>query len=135
VLALDGVDGWVARRFHAESELGAAYDSETDAFLVLALCVLLVHEARAGAWVIVAGLWRYGYVLLLDAVPAEHGEAPRSHHARVVFVGLVGCLAGAFVAPPAIATSLAAIGTVVITASFGRSLGQSYRRGRGSGAR
>ena len=34
-LALDAVDGWVARRTHTESELGARFDMEVDAFLLL----------------------------------------------------------------------------------------------------
>ena len=38
-LALDGVDGWVARRTRTVSALGARFDMEVDAFLVLMLSV------------------------------------------------------------------------------------------------
>ena len=44
-LALDGVDGWVARRTRTVSALGARFDMEVDAFLVL---VLSVHVAQIG---------------------------------------------------------------------------------------
>src|SRR4051794_41943901 len=48
-LALDLVDGWIARRPGTESALGAAFDGEGDAFLLLALSV---YAAPAhGAWV------------------------------------------------------------------------------------
>ena len=42
-LALDGVDGWVARR-NGTSALGARFDGEVDAFLIL---VLSVYVARS----------------------------------------------------------------------------------------
>src|SRR6185312_5857622 len=38
-LALDLVDGWVARRTKTESQLGAGFDGEVDAFLLLVLTV------------------------------------------------------------------------------------------------
>ena len=38
-LALDGVDGQVARRTRTVSALGARFDMEVDAFLVLVLSV------------------------------------------------------------------------------------------------
>jgi phosphatidylglycerophosphate synthase len=124
--ALDGLDGWVARRFRAETDFGALYDMEVDAFLVLALTLRLASSGEVGSWVLVAGLWRYAYVLLLDAMPARFGEAPRSSLARWFFLGLVVCLTGALVAPPTAAVALAAVGTFIVSVSFGRSLYQSY---------
>jgi phosphatidylglycerophosphate synthase len=38
-LALDAVDGWVARRSKTASKLGAQFDGEVDAFLILVLSV------------------------------------------------------------------------------------------------
>ena len=61
-LALDGVDGWLARRTNSASALGAVFDQEVDAFLILALSVYVARSL--GAWVLLIGLARY---LLLGA--------------------------------------------------------------------
>lgn len=58
-LILDGVDGWVARRWHLQSSYGARFDMEVDAAFMLGLCVLLVMLERAGWWVLWIGALRY----------------------------------------------------------------------------
>jgi phosphatidylglycerophosphate synthase len=62
VVALDGVDGWAARRSGMASEFGARYDMEVDALLVLALSVLAWRTGRAEAWIVSAGAMRYAFV-------------------------------------------------------------------------
>ena len=60
--ALDGVDGWLARRTRMASEFGARFDMETDAALILVLSVLVWQHGKAGPWVLLCGLMRYGFV-------------------------------------------------------------------------
>jgi phosphatidylglycerophosphate synthase len=60
--ALDGVDGWAARRSGMASEFGARYDMEVDAILVLALSVLAWRTGKAEAWIVSAGVMRYAFV-------------------------------------------------------------------------
>ncbi len=43
-LALDAVDGWIARRTHTVSELGARFDMEVDAFLLLVLSAYVAQD-------------------------------------------------------------------------------------------
>jgi len=57
--ALDGVDGWLARRLGLSSTFGARFDMETDALLILALALLVWQFDKAGYWVLLAGLLRY----------------------------------------------------------------------------
>ena len=45
-LALDWVDGQVARRTHTESAFGARFDMEVDAFLILVLSVYVARSVR-----------------------------------------------------------------------------------------
>ncbi|WP_288027478.1 CDP-alcohol phosphatidyltransferase family protein, partial [Arthrobacter sp.] len=53
VIALDAVDGHVARRTGTTSELGARFDMEVDAFLIL---VMSVYAApKFGPWVLAIG--------------------------------------------------------------------------------
>jgi len=60
--ALDGVDGWLARRHRIASDFGARFDMEVDALLILVLAILVSQFEKAGAWVIVSGLLRYLFV-------------------------------------------------------------------------
>ena len=56
-LALDPVDGWIARRTGTVTASGARFDGEVDAFLILALSV---YAAPAyGTWVLAIGVARY----------------------------------------------------------------------------
>jgi len=60
--ALDGVDGWLARRLGLSSAFGARFDMETDALLIVALALLVWQFDKAGYWVLLAGLLRYLFV-------------------------------------------------------------------------
>lgn len=60
--ALDGVDGWLARRTGLASAFGARFDMETDALLIQVLSVLAWQHGKAGAWVLACGLMRYVFV-------------------------------------------------------------------------
>jgi phosphatidylglycerophosphate synthase len=63
MIVLDGVDGWLARRSRMASSFGARFDVETDALLVIAMCMLLWQHGKAGAWVLLGGMMRYAFVL------------------------------------------------------------------------
>ena len=56
-LALDAVDGRVARRTGTVSALGGRFDMEVDAFLILVLSVQVARDH--GLWVLVIGAARY----------------------------------------------------------------------------
>ncbi len=49
VSALDGVDGWLARRHQIASSFGARFDMEIDALLILVLAILVTEFEKAGA--------------------------------------------------------------------------------------
>src|SRR5688572_10306653 len=69
VVALDGLDGWLARRDAQASSFGARFDMETDAAFILVLSVLVWHHGKAGAWVLGCGLMRYLFVAAGWALP------------------------------------------------------------------
>jgi len=62
MLILDGLDGWLARRTRMQSAFGARFDMEVDAFFILILTILIYQSGRTGAWILLAGLMRYGFV-------------------------------------------------------------------------
>ena len=119
-LVLDGIDGWLARRLRLESALGARFDMEVDALLILALSLLVLAAGRAGAWVLAAGLLRYGFVAAGWAWPALAAPLPPSFRRKAVCVFLGVALAAALVpvVPAASAGILAGAGVLAILGSF-----------------
>src|SRR5690606_31188744 len=98
LLALDGVDGWVARRTATSGEFGAFLDQECDAFFLLLLCLLLYRlPGGLGPWVLAPGLLRYLFVLYVRIARPPLRKEPRSRRAMWVFVltvlSLLLCLA------------------------------------------
>ena len=119
-LALDVVDGWVARRTRTTAALGAQFDGEVDAFLIL---VLSVYVARsAGAWVLAIGAARYAFLVAGWLVPCMREPLPPRYWRKVVAAtqGIVLTVAAAgSVSPPV--TDLALVAALVLLAeSFGR---------------
>lgn len=126
VFTLDGVDGYLARRLHSASVLGARLDMETDSLLVMGACTLLFMRGDLGAWVLTCGLLRYGYVLFVGTFGAR-GEAPRSNFARYAFgIALTGLTLG-FLPVGALSSLGPAFATCVLLYSFGRSFYWSLR--------
>jgi len=121
-LVLDGVDGQVARRTGTASPLGARFDMEVDAFLILALSV---HVAAAlGPWVLAIGLMRYAFVAAGWLLPWLTGPLPPSRAAKTVAAlqGVVLVVAGSGLVSPAVATGLVATALLLLSWSFARSI-------------
>jgi len=133
-LALDGVDGYVARRTASESELGARFDMEVDAFLLLVLCVYDVRYV--GWWVLSIGLMRYAFVVAGALLPwMRHTLPPR--YWRKVVTAVCGIaltvVAAQVLAPPAnLAVALAAL--LLMLESFGRDVAWLVRLNRSARA-
>jgi phosphatidylglycerophosphate synthase/uncharacterized membrane protein YbhN (UPF0104 family) len=125
-LLLDLVDGWLARRAGLSSDFGALFDMETDALFVLTLALALFSRGIAGPWVILAGLWRYLYVLAPACIPASGSEDKRSTHGRLLYVVMMTCFVVALAVPASIGWLLALVGTVAVSISFGQSFWQLY---------
>ncbi|MCB1823109.1 MAG: CDP-alcohol phosphatidyltransferase family protein [Candidatus Competibacteraceae bacterium] len=119
-LALDGIDGWLARRNGLQSPFGARFDMEVDAFFILILAVLVFQSGKAGAWVLLSGLLRYGFVALGYALPWLNRPLPPRKRRQTVCVlqtaALALCLAPPLIPPWATALAAAALG--LLTLSF-----------------
>lgn len=120
-VALDGVDGWLARRFDTVSPFGARFDMEVDAFLMLVLGLLLVASGTLDAWVLLIGLARYLFVAAGWLLPALRAPLPYSERRRAicVFQGLALVLALIPELPPFVAGHAAAAGLLATMWSFG----------------
>ncbi|MCW0215388.1 MAG: CDP-alcohol phosphatidyltransferase family protein [Pseudonocardia sp.] len=119
-LVLDAVDGRVARRTGTASALGARFDMETDAILIL---VLSAHVAAGlGGWVLAIGLMRYALVAATWLVPWMRATVPPTPGAKTVAAaqGVVLVLVSAALLPVALAAGLTALALGALTWSFGR---------------
>jgi len=128
LFALDGLDGFVAKRRGEASAFGAYFDMEIDAYFVLLAGLALFQRGRYGAWILVAGLLRYAYVVALALVPARRGDIPRSTWGRHAFTVLMLGLALGMVLGEPFGTVVTALGCGLVTASFARSFYWSYSR-------
>ena len=119
-LALDGVDGWAARRSRLASDFGARFDMEIDALLILGLATLTWRHGKAGVWVLGSGLIRYGFVAAGWLLPWLASSLPPRLRRQVVCVVQIAGLTLALV--PAIAqpwsSALAALSLLALLYSF-----------------
>lgn len=119
-LALDAVDGWLARRTGTQSELGARFDMEVDAFLLLVLSVYVA--ADLGWWVLSIGALRYLFVVAGWIWPWMNSTLPPRYWRKVVTavagVALVVAASGLFPWWVDLAVVLFAI--ALLFESFGR---------------
>ena len=121
-LALDAVDGWVARRTGTANPMGARFDMETDAFLILVLSVQVARDL--GWWVLGIGAARY--VLLAVGVagrwaPWLRGQVPARRWRKVVaaYQGIALTVASAQVLDERLVTLSVAAGLALLVVSFG----------------
>lgn len=126
ILVLDGLDGWLARKYGDASVFGAHFDMETDALLVLIVGLRLWLMEDYGAWVLGAGLLRYLYVLCVWLFPSAGREAPRSRFGRYAFSIVMAGQLGALLAPGVYGSLCVALGTLAVSVSFARSFYYSY---------
>jgi phosphatidylglycerophosphate synthase len=127
-LVLDAVDGWLARRFRSESELGARFDMEVDAFLML---VLSAYDARyLGWWIIAIGLMRYAFVAVGWVLPWMRAQLPPRYWRKIVTavagIGLTLAATGWF--PLAVDAIVLGVALLLLIESFGRDVIWLFRQ-------
>ncbi|MBA2774918.1 MAG: CDP-alcohol phosphatidyltransferase family protein, partial [Nocardioidaceae bacterium] len=81
-LALDAVDGWVARRTRTQSTLGARFDMEVDALLILVLSVYVAQTT--GWWVLALGGAHYLFLAAGRVLPWLRESLPERYWCKVV---------------------------------------------------
>jgi phosphatidylglycerophosphate synthase len=119
-LALDGVDGRLARSLGQASAFGARFDLETDAATVLGLSFLVWLCDQAGPWVLAIGLMRYIFVAGSWVFPALAAPLPPKKRRQAICVVQVAALILAVVPgmPPDMASLLCSGALAVLVYSF-----------------
>jgi phosphatidylglycerophosphate synthase len=118
-LVLDAVDGWVARRTGMATALGARFDGEVDAFLILALSVYVAPAH--GAWVLAIGAARYVFLAGQWLLPWMRAPLPPRLWRKVVTAtqGVVLTVAASGVLPGALTQALLVAALALLAASMG----------------
>jgi phosphatidylglycerophosphate synthase len=119
-LLLDAVDGYVARRTGTCSDLGARFDMEVDAFLLLVLSVYLMPQV--GGWVVAIGAMRYAFVLGIWALPWMRTTLPPRYWRKVVAAtqGVALVVGSAGVLPHSLTVAGLLVALLLLSESFGR---------------
>jgi phosphatidylglycerophosphate synthase len=121
-LALDFVDGWVARRTRVTGTLGAEFDGEVDAFLIL---VLSVYVARSvGIWVLAIGAARYVFLAAGWLLPWMRAPLPPRYWGKVAAAtqGIVLTVAATGILPLSVTEGAIVVAMVLLAESFGRAV-------------
>jgi phosphatidylglycerophosphate synthase len=129
-LAMDGVDGQVARRTGTTTALGARFDMEVDAFLILVLSI--VTAAEYGWWALAIGAFRYVFVAASWAMPWLNAPLPPRFGRKVVAAqqGVMLAVVASGLLPTWLAVFALAVALGSLTWSFGRDVAWLYQASR-----
>jgi len=119
-LVLDAVDGWVARHTATVSQLGARFDGEVDAFLILVLSVYVSNSI--GPWVLAIGAARYLFLVAGWLLPWMRAPLPPRYWRKSVAAiqGITLTAAAADVLPRRGTEAVLVVALGLLTESFGR---------------
>ncbi|MEO0468536.1 MAG: CDP-alcohol phosphatidyltransferase family protein [Bacteroidota bacterium] len=127
VLALDGLDGYLARKYQLSSRFGGIFDMETDAFFVMGMSLLLFQKELAPAWVLLLGWIKYGYELLLIVFPPKRVEKG-TMLGKIIAVVLMISLIAPLLLPAGISQFMLMTSAILLLYSFGRSFYETVIR-------
>ncbi len=134
-LALDAVDGWVARRTGTATAFGARFDGEVDAFLIAALSVYAA--TIYGPWVLAIGAARYAFLAGELSRPWMRVPLPPRRWRKAVAAaqGIVLTVAAAEVLPRGLTQALLALALAALAVSVGECTWWLWRRRQAAPAR
>lgn len=135
-LALDGFDGFFARRLRLESRFGARFDVEVDGLLLTLLSIAAWRLDKAGAWVLLIGATYYLFLAARRLLPWLEGPLAPSLRRKAVCV-LQGTSLIVLMLPivePPVSQAIAAVALAALAWSFGVDVRDLWRAHRLSGA-
>ena len=118
VISLDGVDGFLARRYRTSSEIGETLDLETDAFMVLIMAWIHFDMGNLAWWILIPGGLRYYYELVFfwsKNTPDQPSKRVRATIAVAFFLAMLT----PFVFPFELSNAIVAVASLFIIISFG----------------
>ncbi len=129
-LALDGIDGWFARRHGNASAFGARFDMEVDSALALVLAVSASTTGIVGPAAVLLGVPRYLFAGGAWFLPWMRRDLPERFSRKIVCVAQLAALIAlqAPILPGAVALPLVPLVLAMIAWSFAVDLMWLWRR-------
>ncbi|HJE58986.1 MAG TPA: CDP-alcohol phosphatidyltransferase family protein [Nocardiopsis listeri] len=126
-MALDALDGLVARGTRTCSDFGARFDIEADAFLILVLSVQVAQDL--GPWVLAIGAMRYLFGAATLVLPRLRGPLPPGRGRKTVAAAqpIVLTVAVSGILPPPATTITVAAALTALLWSFTRDVAGLWR--------
>ena len=121
-ILMDGVDGYLARRYNQSSRVGGILDMEIDAFLVLVLSYIQIEKGNIPDWIIIPGGFRFIYIWMILFIPQSTAKEmiPKLVRATIAVIFFFALIIP-FVTEHWLITSLINISGILILISFGAS--------------
>lgn len=118
--ALDGVDGWLARREGLVSDFGARFDMEVDAGFGAVLSLWLLTSGTTGPEILILGFMRYAFVAASWIWPALQAPLPQAFRRKAICVVQIAALIVLIfpLTPQAIALPIGIIAALLLCWSF-----------------
>ena len=128
-LALDGVDGWLARHAHRTTSFGARFDMEVDAASGLIIALNAWASGAVGAYVVLIGLPRYVFVAASWVLPWLGRPVPERFSRKAVCVLQIAALIALQIPlfPADLGPALVALVAASLLWSFGRDVAWLWR--------
>jgi len=130
LFAMDGFDGYVARKLGLSSEFGEYFDKEVDAFFMLVLCLMLYSTRSIGGWILIPGLLRYTFVFFLKWAKPPQSKEQRSRVGISIYIVTMSALIFCFAPFPKLVEALAFVVTLLLCGSFADTIYRLYRTPR-----
>lgn len=118
--ALDGVDGWLARRAGLVSDFGARFDMEVDAGFGAVLSLWLLTSGTTGPEILVLGFMRYAFVAASWIWPTLQAPLPQVFRRKAICVIQIAALIVLIfpLTPQMVAMPIGIIAAVLLCWSF-----------------
>ena len=126
-ILLDGLDGYLARKYQQTSEIGALFDKTVDAYFVLLLAFILGQTYEIPFWFLAIGYLHYGYELLLVGLGWQYLSTPKNPIGKYTAAILFLSLLSPFILPQSWFLPIIYLASILVCLSFGLSFWYKYR--------
>lgn len=117
-IILDGVDGFLARKFGQSSRVGEGIDMETDAFMVLLISWIHYDSGSLYWWILIPGGLRYYYELVFFWLKDQRTDVPSKRIRASVAVIFFVALLAPFILSSKLSLIMVCIASTLIILSF-----------------
>lgn len=115
-ILLDGVDGYLARKYNQSSPVGENIDMETDAFMVLLLSYIHYSNGYISWWILIPGGLRY-YSEIFVIKLRRGKDIPKKVRSTIAVIFFISLLSP-FVLPKGISQFFLVMSSLAICLSF-----------------